>query len=306
MSNDQPSGVDLARQALAAARMAAKNRGEQDKRRAPKRATTARRTGGRDPLDLGGALKQLVVERGWETPAAGGSVLNQWPAIATPEVAQHLRAVHFDEHTGRLDILPDSPNWALQARLTTPQLIQRANAAIGPQTVRQIRVLAFGSRIPSAPAPPELEPEPAPVVRGEIRTPEIASAGYHRARRALAQTPAQPDPAPVRTREDASPGYHQVLALVRAAKDDPSPQAPAPARTRQDASPGYHEALAQIGADPPPVRPQPPIRSRDTASTGYQLTRQALLQHRHRPRPDTATTPDTSPIPDTPEQEAHP
>lgn len=305
MSNDQPSGVDLARQALAAARMAAKNRGEQDKRRAPKRATTARRTGGRDPLDLGGALKQLVVERGWETPAAGGSVLNQWPAIATPEVAQHLRAVHFDEHTGRLDIVPDSTNWAFQARLTTPQLIQRANAVIGSQTVRQIRVLPFGSRIPSAPAPAELEPEPAPVVRGEIRTPEIASAGYHRARRALAQTPAQPDPAPVRTREDASPGYHQVLALVRAAKDQ-TPEAAAPARTRQDASPGYHEALAQIGAAPPPARPQPPIRSRDTASTGYQLTRRALLQHRHHPRPGPATEPDTAPIPDTPEQEAHP
>lgn len=174
---------------------------------------------------------------------------------------------------------------------------------IGSQEVRKIRVLPFGSRVPSAPAPADTEPEP--VVRGEIRTRETASAGYHRARRALGETPDQPAPAPVRTREDASPGYHQVLALVRAAKDR-QPEAPAPARTRQDASPGYHHALAQISADPPPARPRPPIHSRDTASAGYQLTRKALLENRHRPRSDPATPPDPSPTHETPEQEAHP
>ncbi|WP_329020701.1 DciA family protein [Streptomyces sp. NBC_01601] len=305
MSNDQLSGVDLARQALASARLAARNRGEQDNRRAPKHATSPRRTGGRDPLDLGGALKQLVVERGWEIPAAGGNVLGQWKTIATPEAAEHLRAVAFDEHTGRLDIVPDSTNWAFQARLMTPQLIQRANAVAGSNTVHQIRVLPFGSRIPATAAPAELEPAPAPAVRGEVRTREAASPGYHRARSAIGETPESPAQGSARTREDASAGYHEALALVRAGKAQ-EPSASEPVRTREDASAGYHEALAQIGADTARDRPQTPVRTRETASAGYQVTRRALLDARHRPRPAPATTPapDTSSAPEPQRQKA--
>ncbi|MEU4077631.1 DUF721 domain-containing protein [Streptomyces venezuelae] len=281
MSSEGPSGVDLARVALAAAKKAAKQRGTTTSaQRTPKNRPSARR-GGRDPMGLGGALAQLVTERGWETPAAGGSVMDQWPTIATPEVADHLRAVAFDKHTGRLDLLPATNAWATQARLTSAQLIRRANAAVGTEAVRQIRVLPVGARTPMEPtAPPPEAAAPAP--RGEVRTRESASPGYHRARAALATTPADTTRGPVRTREDGCDGYQQVRALVKSLPAQPAD--PAPARTREDGCDGYQQALAQVGALAPQRSNETPVITRENASAGYQLTRRALLDGRSRPR----------------------
>lgn len=282
MSSQEPSGVDLARVALAAAKKAAKQRGATTSaKRTPKNRPSARR-GGRDPMGLGGALAQLVTERGWETPKAGGSVMDQWPAIVTPEVADHLRAVAFDQHTGRLDLLPATNAWATQARLTSAQLIRQANAAVGTEAVRQIRVLPVDARatLPTGPAPAPAPDVPEPP--GEIRTREKASPGYHRTRALIATEPAGPPQGPVRTREDGCDGYQQTRSLV---KSQPAPPAgaPAPARTRDDKCDGYREALTQIGAPTTNVAEKDePVRTRETASTGYQLTRRALLEGRSR------------------------
>ncbi|MFJ4703030.1 DciA family protein [Streptomyces sp. NPDC088768] len=279
MSREEPSGADLARVALAAAKEAAKQRGTTTSaKRTPTYRPLARR-GGRDPMGLGGALAQLVTERGWETPKAGGSVMDQWPTIATPEVADHLRAVAFDQHTGRLDLLPDTNVWATQARLTSAQIIRQANAFVGIEAVRQIRVLPVGSRtaVPTGPAP-ALSPEPS----GELRTRENASPGYHRTRALIATEPAALPQGPARTREDGCDGYQQTRALV---KSPPAPPAdpPTPTRTRDDGCVGYREALTQIGAPTStPVENEEPVRTRETASTGYQLTRRALLEGRSR------------------------
>jgi predicted nucleic acid-binding Zn ribbon protein len=285
VSNDELTGVDLARVALAAAKKAAKERGD----RAPAKRTVKRRPaargGGRDPMGLGTALTYLVTERGWETPAAGGSVMDQWRTIATPEVADNLRAVGFDKTTGRLDLVPATNAWATQARLISAELIRQANAVVGTEAVRQIRVLSVGSRIPAAAEPAPAPPAPAP--RGEVRTRESASAGYQRARSALATAPVEPSRGPVRTREDGCDGYHQArAALVNRPATPPNSQ-PAAVRTRDDGSDGYRHTLAQVGA-PPPDRGQSeaPVRTRETASTGYQLTRRALLDGKSRmPRP---------------------
>ncbi|MFC8492980.1 hypothetical protein ACFUJU_19695 [Streptomyces sp. NPDC057235] len=104
------SGVDLARQALLAAREAAKKSEAQTKK--PKRRSgTAVRRDGREPLGLGAAITMMMTERGLVAPAAGGSVLAQWEAIlatAAPELAGHVQAVGFDADTGRLDVAPDA------------------------------------------------------------------------------------------------------------------------------------------------------------------------------------------------------
>ncbi len=284
MSSQEPSGVDLARVALAAAKEAAKQRGTTTSaKRTPKNRPSARRDG-RDPMGLGGALAQLVTERGWETPKAGGSVMDQWPTIVTPEVADHLRAVAFDQHTGRLDLLPATNAWATQARLSSAQLIRQANAAVGTEAVRQIRVLPVGARaaVPTGPAPAVPEPP------GEIRTREKASPGYHRTRVLIATEPADPAQGPVRTREDGCDGYQQTRALVKSPPAPPA-AAPAPVRTRDDRGDGYREALTQIGAPTPTVAEnEEPVRTRETASTGYQLTRRALLEGRSRRRTNSA------------------
>ncbi|MGW4275615.1 DUF721 domain-containing protein, partial [Streptomyces seoulensis] len=71
----EPSGVDLARVALRAAKEAARARGDAAQQRKQARRGGLRsgaRADGRDPLALGAAINRLITERGWETPAAVG------------------------------------------------------------------------------------------------------------------------------------------------------------------------------------------------------------------------------------------
>ncbi|MCA1224060.1 hypothetical protein [Streptomyces sp. 8L] len=86
------SGVDLARQALIAAREAAKKNGTTRK---PKRRTTTVRRAGRKPLGLGSAIGIMMTERGMVAPAAGGSVLADFDtilAVAVPELDGRVQA----------------------------------------------------------------------------------------------------------------------------------------------------------------------------------------------------------------------
>ncbi|MFG2613903.1 hypothetical protein [Streptomyces anulatus] len=96
------SGVDLARQALLAAREAARKSGATLQK--PKRCTTTVvRRDGREPLGLGRAVSMMMTERGMAAPAADGSVLASFDTILTavvPELAGRVKAVAFDAETG--------------------------------------------------------------------------------------------------------------------------------------------------------------------------------------------------------------
>ncbi|GGY78974.1 hypothetical protein GCM10010363_69890 [Streptomyces omiyaensis] len=196
------SGVDLARQALLAAREAAKKNGAQTKK--PKRRTgTAVRRDGREPLGLGAAITMMMTERGLVAPAAGGSVLAQWEAIlaaAAPELAGHVQAVGFDADTGRLDVAPDAPAYATKTRWCASKLIEAANRAVSGVNVRAVNVLAPATRAAATATSPaaadDLAPQPvAPA--GPVKTRESASAGYRRALAAhhAVAPPRQEDPA---------------------------------------------------------------------------------------------------------------
>ncbi|WP_053725186.1 DciA family protein [Streptomyces sp. WM6378] len=275
-TEDKPAGVDLARVALAAARKAAKERGAHTSATQNAKRRPASRRNGRDPMGLGGALAHLVAEQGWESPAAGGSVMDRWPTITTPEIAEHLRAVAYDHRAGRLDLVPSSNAWATQARLITAQLIQKANAAAGTEAVRHIRVLPVGARTPQAPTTPVEPAAPAPC--GEVRTRESASAGYHRARAAIVLPPDEPSPPPPRTRPDGCDGYQHVMALVKSPPAARRTTDRAPVRTREDGCAGYRQTLAEVGAPPQARTPdQAALHTREAASAGYHLTPRALL-----------------------------
>lgn len=195
------SGVDLARQALLAAREAAKKNGAQKKK--PKRRTgTAVRRDGREPLGLGAAISMMLTERGLVAPAAGGSVLAQWETIlaaAAPELAGHVTAVKFDADTGRLDVAPDAPAYATKTRWSASKLIEAANRAASGVNVRTVNVLSPATRAAAtatslatadAPAPQPVAPA------GPVKTRESASAGYRRALAAhrAVTPPRQEDP----------------------------------------------------------------------------------------------------------------
>ncbi|UED85307.1 DUF721 domain-containing protein [Streptomyces profundus] len=155
----EPSGVDLARVALRAAKERARARGAMVQQRRDARRGGLRsgaRAGGRDPLPLGAAVARLSVERGWEMPLAVGGVLGRWPELVGPEVAQHCAPEGYDERTRVLTVRCDATAWATQLRLLAPQLLARLNADLGQGSVTLIKVLG-----PAAPAGP----------RGRLRAP---------------------------------------------------------------------------------------------------------------------------------------
>ncbi|MFG2625177.1 DUF721 domain-containing protein [Streptomyces sp. NPDC048473] len=146
----EPSGVDLARVALRAAKEQARARGAAAQQKKQARRGGGLRSGaradGRDPLPLGAAINRLITERGWETPAAVGGVMGRWPQIVGADLANHCVPLRYDEDPDErvLTVQCDSTAWATQLRLLAPQLVARLNADLGHGTVRLIKVLGPG------------------------------------------------------------------------------------------------------------------------------------------------------------------
>lgn len=182
------SGVDLARQALVAAREVARKNGATSKK--PKRrTTTVVRRDGREPLGLGSAISQMLTERGMVAPAAGGSVLAEFDAVlaaAVPELAGRVKAVEFDVESGRLDVVPDAPACGTQLRWSAPKLIAAANAKVPGGLVRALHVLAPAA-MKAGPAPAAADPAPQPVSPAAPVERRMPPEGYHRAMEAHRQ-----------------------------------------------------------------------------------------------------------------------
>ncbi|MFJ4690911.1 DUF721 domain-containing protein [Streptomyces sp. NPDC088766] len=140
----EPSGVDLARVALRAAREQARARGDAVQQKKQARRGGGLRSGaradGRDPLALGAAINRLLTERGWEAPAAVGGVMGRWPQIVGEDVAKHCEPERYDEDERVLFVRCDSTAWATNLRLLAPTLVARLNEDLGHGRVRQIRV----------------------------------------------------------------------------------------------------------------------------------------------------------------------
>ncbi|MFG3022936.1 DUF721 domain-containing protein [Streptomyces sp. NPDC048254] len=143
----EPSGVDLARVALRAAKEAARARGDAAQQRKQARRGGLRsgaRADGRDPMALGSAINRLITERGWETPAAVGGVMGRWPQIVGEDLAKHCVPQRYDEDERVLVVQCDSTAWATQLRHLSPALVARLNEDLGHGTVRMIKVLNPG------------------------------------------------------------------------------------------------------------------------------------------------------------------
>ncbi|MFJ3985820.1 DUF721 domain-containing protein [Streptomyces fungicidicus] len=143
----EPSGVDLARVALRAAREAARARGDAAQQRKQARRGGLRsgaRADRRDPMALGSAISWLLTERGWEAPAAVGGVMGRWPEIVGEDVAKHCEPERYDEGERVLVVRCDSTAWATNLRLLAPTLVARLNEDLGHGTVRLIKVVGPG------------------------------------------------------------------------------------------------------------------------------------------------------------------
>ncbi|RSO07402.1 DUF721 domain-containing protein [Streptomyces sp. WAC 05379] len=140
----EPSGVDLARVALRAAKEQARARGDAAQQKKQARRGGGLRSGaradGRDPMALGSAINRLISERGWETPAAVGGVMGRWPQIVGDDVAKHCVPEKYDEDERVLVVRCDSTAWATNLRLLAPTLVARLNEDLGHGAVRHIKV----------------------------------------------------------------------------------------------------------------------------------------------------------------------
>ncbi|MBD9701615.1 DUF721 domain-containing protein [Streptomyces sp. NPDC014892] len=140
----EPSGVDLARVALRAAKEAARARGEATQQQKQARRGGGLRSGaradGRDPMPLGPAINRLITERGWEAPAAVGGVMGRWPQIVGEKLAAQCVPLKYDEDERVLIVQCESPVWATEVRRLAPNLVARLNEDLGHGTVRQIKV----------------------------------------------------------------------------------------------------------------------------------------------------------------------
>ncbi|CAM5653422.1 MULTISPECIES: DUF721 domain-containing protein [Streptomyces] len=138
------SGVDLARQALNAAREAAKKNGATQTKKPKQRTTTVVRHEDRVPLRLGRAIGMMMTECGMATPAAGVSVFTGFDTVLAaivPKLVGRVKAVAFDAATGRLDVVPDLPAAATRLRCA-PKLIAAANEKVPGANVRALHALA--------------------------------------------------------------------------------------------------------------------------------------------------------------------
>ncbi len=143
----EPSGVDLARLALRAAKEQARARGDaalQKKQARRGGLRSGARSDARDPMALGAAINRLLTERGWETPAAVGGVMGRWPEIVGDDLAKHCAPEKYDEDERILTVRCDSTVWATNLRLFAPQLVARLNEDLGHGTVRLIKVYGPG------------------------------------------------------------------------------------------------------------------------------------------------------------------
>jgi predicted nucleic acid-binding Zn ribbon protein len=150
------AGLDVAREALAAARAAARARGQNPSRDGSggagsrtRRGDARRRSGAhpddRDPQPLGRTLDRLVADRGWEVDLAVGGVIGRWAQIVGAEVAAHCTPESFED--GTLVVVTDSTAWATQVRLLRADLLRRIAEDLGAGVVRRLEV-----RGPSAPS----------------------------------------------------------------------------------------------------------------------------------------------------------
>jgi predicted nucleic acid-binding Zn ribbon protein len=153
MTDEQPptggqgtgaQGADLVREAMAKAkadaraRAAASDRGARGAARAAaKDAERTSRPRG-EPVAFGAALKDVLADRGWETQAAGASVLSRWPELVGEQVAAHCRPTRLRD--GELVVEAESTAWATQLRLLSRTLQQKLRDELGPDVVRSLVV----------------------------------------------------------------------------------------------------------------------------------------------------------------------
>ena len=190
---DTPSGLDLARQALAAYKATAKNTPAAGPKKA-RRTVRPARGEGRDPQGLGNILGRLTTEQGWTDQLGGGNIIDRWTELCPTVYVDTTQPVGYDPDTGTLTLRTASHTIATGLRMAELMLVQSINGKLGRAVVRKIRV-TIGTGAAASRRLEDNAPEPSPDPEASVRNREDGCPGYQDARAVVLEH--QPTPAPV-------------------------------------------------------------------------------------------------------------
>jgi predicted nucleic acid-binding Zn ribbon protein len=92
----------------------------------------------RDPARFGDVLARLIKARGWQRPAAEGTVFGAWEKVVGPDISAHCRPVKLEDK--ELTVEAESTAWATQLRAIAPTIIKRIAAEVGNNVVVKVRI----------------------------------------------------------------------------------------------------------------------------------------------------------------------
>lgn len=216
MSEQQPTpaGPDLARQALASWKAAAKSRPATGATKPRKNRKAAQYGDARDPVGVGSVITRLGAEREWLTAVQGGSITDRWDSVCPTALRGKVEIEGFDPDTRVLILKPASPTVAQFLRTFGPQLVTQLQEARLP--VRAINVQGFGQiQLRTTEEPPK---QVMKFVASPV--PAEPSPGYRDALEGLRATkPDRQDTDMQRRTKEAAEQQSQALRAHREAED---------------------------------------------------------------------------------------
>lgn len=143
-SGGGPAGADPAAAALARVRSGARDRPLGRGGRGP--GTGSRGGGGSsaDPQRIGASVSEWVRTSGHSTELAIAALGERWTAIVGDQVAAHATLGPYRD--GRLTVIADSPEWAVQLRYLAGRIHQRVVEELGSDLVAGIDIRGPGPR----------------------------------------------------------------------------------------------------------------------------------------------------------------
>lgn len=97
-----------------------------------------------DPEGLGSVLDALAAGRPWSAGIALGELGRRWDGVVGERLAMECAPASLDG--GVLVIRASSATWGAQIRFLEGEIRGRANAALGGEVVREVRVTVGGGR----------------------------------------------------------------------------------------------------------------------------------------------------------------
>ena len=93
----------------------------------------------RDPTPLSDAIKELSVQRGWDSVLALGRLREKWPDVVGQQVAARSEPIRLEN--GRLTVRVEGGAWAAELALMGHELAARAAVFLGHQLVQEVAVV---------------------------------------------------------------------------------------------------------------------------------------------------------------------